>query len=108
LGKNFDFLFNSTGIKLALKIIEETPSFKNLNARYIPKFVEPCQHQHRYPYRSDEYWNCFIQYEGKDARHPVGTARMGRKNDEMAVVDGKLRYILFLFQHPSIFAKAYF
>lgn len=80
---------NSIGIKLALKVIETTEAFKELQPKYLDIIPEPCK---SLPYRSDKYWKCFLKYKSEYWFHSSGTAKMGSSNDPGAVVDSKLRY----------------
>lgn len=79
------------GIKLALKVYEETPSYQQHGARY-PKKVHPsCQ---RFPFRTDEYWRCFIRQVSSTWLHAAGSCRMGLgSHDKQAVVDSQLRVL---------------
>ena len=47
------------------------------------------------PY-SDDYIECFINYNSGTAFHGVGSCKMGQR-DDMAVVDPKLRYFILFF-----------
>ncbi|XP_076653432.1 glucose dehydrogenase [FAD, quinone] isoform X2 [Halictus rubicundus] len=40
---------------------------------------------------SDEYWECNIRQIAGSVYHPIGTAKMGTKDDPTAVVDSRLR-----------------
>lgn len=62
--------------------IAEQPAF----AKYAPKEVKP-----GVEYQSDDELARLAGDIGTTIFHPVGTARMGRKDDAMAVVDARLR-----------------
>lgn len=82
-------LFACTGIKLGLRVIEETTAFQAMNVTYREDIPEPCIDL--IP-RSDEYWRCHIRERAGLVRHAAGTCKMGRNSDPLAVVDSKLRY----------------
>ncbi|XP_069127740.1 uncharacterized GMC-type oxidoreductase Mb1310-like [Argopecten irradians] len=42
-------------------------------------------------FRSDGFWKCLIQHAAVTVYHPIGTCRMGRADDNTAVVDPQLR-----------------
>lgn len=62
--------------------IAEQPAF----AKYAPEEVKP-----GVEYQTDDELARLAGDIGTTIFHPVGTTRMGRKNDEMAVVDAQLR-----------------
>lgn len=68
-------------LRVARKIAEQ-PSL----AKYRPKEIKPGAN-----YQSDQELARAAGDIGSTIFHPVGTTKMGRHNDEMAVVDGKLR-----------------
>ncbi|ODM92830.1 Glucose dehydrogenase [FAD, quinone] [Orchesella cincta] len=79
------------GIQTALKIYEETPAYKRLEARLAPIEMPACDNLE---YRSEEFWRCFIRQRGNSFLHAVGTCRMGRgQSDPDAVVDSRFRVI---------------
>lgn len=42
-------------------------------------------------FASDKYFKCYVDQMATTVYHPVGTARMGSKNDKTTVVDSRLR-----------------
>ncbi|CAG7718407.1 unnamed protein product [Allacma fusca] len=75
-------------VKHQVRMIEETQSFKKLQARMTDSVLPGCEHV---PLRSDAYWDCFIRTYAVSLHHTIGTASMGRDNDPKAVVDTQLR-----------------
>lgn len=99
---------------MAVKFVEETKSFKRLNAKLGTK---PYPHCDTHKFKSDAYWECYIRKWAFTLYHPVnivhiwsinalliivlialrinykvGTCRMGKGvQDKQAVVDSKLR-----------------
>ncbi|OXA41986.1 Glucose dehydrogenase [FAD, quinone], partial [Folsomia candida] len=79
------------GLKFTLKVSEETESFKRLDAKFVdlPNFPG-CE---SFPARSDSYFACYIRHTAFTLYHPVGTCRMGPRDDSKSVVDSKLRVL---------------
>ncbi|XP_076683503.1 glucose dehydrogenase [FAD, quinone]-like [Andrena cerasifolii] len=65
-----------------------TPTMKKLNARPNPNKIPGCS---SLPFPSVEYWKCFARQYTFTLYHPVGTCKMGPKDDPMSVVDHRLR-----------------
>ena len=42
---------------------------------------------------TDDYYKCVVQNNVGTVYHPVGTCKMGSKNDTMAVVDSELKVL---------------
>lgn len=59
-----------------------------LNATLNPYVIPTCAN---FKPLSDEFWSCMARYYSQTIYHPVGTVKMGPKNDKMAVVDNRLR-----------------
>ncbi|RVE50265.1 hypothetical protein evm_005100 [Chilo suppressalis] len=73
-------------IEFARKL-EKTEHFKSLGIEFVPLKLSGCA---RLSLFTDEYWECYIRHMATTVYHPVGTAKMGRKEDRTAVVDGNL------------------
>lgn len=67
-------------------LLEETEPFKSMNFIWRNPQFPACE---QLPYRSDEYWKCYIQHDTISYYHDVGTCKMGIDDD--AVVDSKFR-----------------
>ncbi len=67
----------------------KTKAFKEAGVKELKRIHHPLCEEHKYD--SDEYWECYIRSDAIHMFHPVGTCRMGRKEDPTAVVDSQLR-----------------
>jgi len=77
------------GIKFAVKMIEETKSFNEINAKMLPIPFPGCE---KVPFKSDAYWECLGRHTTATAYKYCATAPAGRDtNDPTAVVDSFLR-----------------
>ncbi len=81
-------IFGCSGAKLGVKIGSDTAPFRKLNATYSDVPVPGCE---KHEFKSDDYWRCYIRFFSNTLWHPVGTCRMGQRNDPTSVVDSKLR-----------------
>lgn len=77
------------GIELGLRIMENTTSFQKMNVEYTEAPPEQCL---SLPFRSQEYWQCYVKQRGYSWLHIVGTCSMGPITDPLTVVDSKFRY----------------
>ena len=84
---NFDLF---TGVKRAVELVETTPSFKKYNARFTNETLPGCENV---TFRSDEYWECYIRQISVTLHHIVGTAAMGARGSNNAVVDPDFQVI---------------
>ncbi|CAG7833011.1 unnamed protein product [Allacma fusca] len=78
------------GAKRALNLVENSPTFKTMNARLHNISFPGCEHV---PFRSDAYWECYHKHFTLPLYHPCGTCAMGNRDSPNAVVDSKLRVI---------------
>ncbi len=73
------------GLK-ALKPMLETEAFKSRGIEHKP--IKLCDQHKTF---TDAYYKCFCEHYIFTVYHPVGTCKMGAKNDKMAVVDATLK-----------------
>ncbi|CAG7834616.1 unnamed protein product [Allacma fusca] len=79
------------GLKLLLKIAENTTSFQQIGAKYTGSPIPGCKNLE---FRSDDYWKCYLRQLSVTMWHPTGTCKMGPgSSDKTAVVDSKLRVL---------------
>lgn len=75
------------GIDIAIKLFS-TSAFEKHGMELVDAVLPACKD---WEFGTSEYWECvLIQYTGT-IYHPVGTCKMGPKEDREAVVDPKLR-----------------
>ena len=74
------------GLRLGLKLFNTT-TFKDNGFKLLEYPFPPCTAD---KYDSDDYWICMIRQRTKTTYHPVGTCKMGPKEDPEAVVDPNL------------------
>lgn len=82
-----DLLTMVEGVKQSLNLLR-THSLGKLGYQLVDVPLPDCT---RDPFGSDEYWQCCAMSYTTTIYHPVGTCKMGPKNDKSAVVDAKLR-----------------
>lgn len=75
------------GIRFQQKLIV-TKTFQKVGIEMVRLPLDDCD---RMVYDSDEYWKCYMSYMASTVYHPMGTAKMGPKNDPNAVVDSELK-----------------
>ncbi|KAE8748324.1 Glucose dehydrogenase-like [Frankliniella occidentalis] len=68
--------------------LAQTKAMQALNVTINPNKFPACSHL---PFESDEYAACQARQYTMTIYHPVGTCRMGRRDDPLAVVDERLR-----------------
>ncbi len=86
--------YSSLGIQLGLQIMENTTSFQKMSVEYTEPPPENCR---SFPFRSHDYWQCYVKQRGYSWLHIVGTCSMGPNTDPMAVVDSRLKYNIIRF-----------
>lgn len=62
--------------------------YRSFGGEYLRLPIPECG---RLPYKSDEYWRCYISFMSMTDYHGVGTCKMGPHTDRMAVVDSRLK-----------------
>ncbi|CAK9805397.1 Glucose dehydrogenase [FAD, quinone] [Anthophora plagiata] len=77
------------GIRAAIKV-SETKAMRNLGVKLLNKTVSQCE---KYPFDSDEYWECNLRSVTLTIYHYSGTCKMGPVSDKTAVVDPTLKVI---------------
>ncbi|XP_015597063.1 glucose dehydrogenase [FAD, quinone] isoform X2 [Cephus cinctus] len=75
------------GIQIAQRLFD-TRSFKEHGFQLIDAPLPACQ---KFKFGTHEYWECVLMEYTGTIYHPVGTCKMGPKEDPQAVVDPKLR-----------------
>ncbi|KAK9892705.1 hypothetical protein WA026_021565 [Henosepilachna vigintioctopunctata] len=85
--ERIDLLRIVEGIKQGLNLLR-THSFRKIGARLVTNSMPGCE---KYKFGSDEYWECVITLYTNTIFHPVGTCKMGPKEDPDAVVDPHLK-----------------
>lgn len=73
------------GIRIALNV-SNTKAFQKLGSRPLLTQMPGCR---KYPFDTDEYWECALRHFTFTIYHPTGTCKMGIDHD--AVVDPRLR-----------------
>ena len=84
-------MFLYLGIKIS-ESFGDTQAFKSIGAT-LPDQVHPsCKHLEP---KSDDYYECFAKENAFTAFHPTSTCKMGPDGDPEAVVDIRLRSVVF-------------
>lgn len=78
------------GVKMAIKLVENTTSFQSIGARFTDSVFPGCENVE---FKSDAYWECFIRSYSLTLHHIVGPCSMGRKDSKDAVVDTELKVL---------------
>lgn len=79
-----DLYDNVYALKYAVKMVEETRAFKDIEAKLNPMPYPKCSHLE---FRTDDYWACFSKHLTYTYHHQCSTCRMGD------VVNNKLQVI---------------
>ncbi|XP_035704791.1 glucose dehydrogenase [FAD, quinone]-like [Folsomia candida] len=78
------------GVKMAVHLVENTTVFRKIDAKFTSNVFPGCEDV---PFKSDEYWRCFIRQYSITLHHIVGPCSMGRNDSKDAVVDTRLRVL---------------
>lgn len=73
-------------IKISRSILNST-LFREFGTEFNKQVVPGCEHV---PLYSDSYWECLVRHLTVTLDHSCGTAKMGVKEDPMAVVSPEL------------------
>ncbi|XP_033215763.1 glucose dehydrogenase [FAD, quinone]-like [Belonocnema kinseyi] len=87
LADEFDMKRLLRGVRITLGLFN-TRAFKENNFRFDETPSPSCA---AFEFNSDGYWICMIRQYTRTVYHPIGTCKMGPKEDSEAVVDSKLR-----------------
>ncbi|GFN98667.1 choline dehydrogenase, mitochondrial [Plakobranchus ocellatus] len=88
LSTDYDLDILVKGIE-ACKALANTKTLQSVGAKFLDtKPLSPCK---EFKFDSRDYWRCVIKMESFSVYHPVGTCKMGTKDDRTAVVDSQLR-----------------
>uniref|UniRef100_A0A8W8J3L8 Glucose-methanol-choline oxidoreductase C-terminal domain-containing protein n=1 Tax=Magallana gigas TaxID=29159 RepID=A0A8W8J3L8_MAGGI len=82
-------LFRS-GIQEMLRL-SNTTAFRSVGASLSDPYQEYYPSCNSLPYPSEEYWICRLKHYMNTLFHPTSTCRIGKNNDDTAVVDPQLR-----------------
>lgn len=83
LQNDYDIKILLKGIDLIKKLLKIEP-MKQLGARLNTNKFPGCE---RHNFDTENYWECYIRHLTLTSYHPVGSCKMGQKNDEERVVE---------------------
>ncbi|GLV38209.1 uncharacterized protein CBL_12855 [Carabus blaptoides fortunei] len=82
-----DILTLIDGIRIAMAV-SNTSAFQRFNSRPHKIAFPGCA---KYPFDTDEYWECSLRHFTFTIYHPTSTCKMGPPGDPTAVVDPRLK-----------------
>lgn len=66
--------------------LEKTYTFKMLGMKLIKMEIEACSNMSEI-----DYWKCYLKHIATTVYHPVGTVKMGKRDDVTSVIDDNLK-----------------
>ena len=87
---NFRFKLKNIAFRFALKIVDTPPFISQGASVELPKF-KSCKSNYMNQSEYLEYINCIVRTAAISSYHPIGTSKMGRKEDPNAVIDAELK-----------------
>ncbi|ODN02670.1 Glucose dehydrogenase [FAD, quinone] [Orchesella cincta] len=82
--KVYDLVVMVDGVKKAIRLVENSTVFHDINARLTNEVLPGCE---TFRFRSDAYWECYVKTMSVSFGNVAGTAAMG------SVVDSNMRVI---------------
>lgn len=90
LENDYDTMSLLEGVKMAVRLVENTTAMNEINGRLMPGHLPGCE---KFEFKSDQYYECVIRFATLTAYKFSGTAPIGKGfSDPDAVVDSSLRY----------------
>lgn len=69
-----------------IKDLEKTHTFETFGMKLIQLDIEACSNMSEI-----DYWECYLKHVATTVYHPVGTVKMGKRDDVTSVVDDTLK-----------------
>ncbi|RZF37890.1 hypothetical protein LSTR_LSTR009990 [Laodelphax striatellus] len=85
---NPNYLKHPDDLLTLSKETDKTKAMKKVNGKLNNQPLPGCE---SFQFATISYWACYVRHMTLTAYHPVGTSKMGLKNDPTTVVDTTLR-----------------